>query len=370
MPQAKQKDLVRIFSQFNIQGALESIDPHHGGHINDTYLGSYRSQNGTRRYILQRINHLVFKEPEKVMENILRVTSYSRERIQSSGGNPDRETLTLVHTREGCPYYQEGPDIWRVYLFIEGARTYEVAQNLGQVYHAARAFGGFQNLLADLPGERLHEAIPGFHHTPNRFTTFTRILSADPSNRAQTVREEIEFVLAREVKAFVVVDLLERGELPERVTHNDTKLNNVLIDDQTGEGICVIDLDTTMPGSSLYDFGDLVRMGTATAGEDETNLSKVTADLRLFEQLARGYLETAGSFLTPTERDLLVFAGQLITYEQVIRFLGDYLNGDSYYKIRYPQHNLDRARNQIKMLAELEQKEPEMAAILNRFLPR
>jgi len=357
-----------VCRQFQVEGILVDVIPYGGGHINDTLLGVYQTKAGTKRYIHQRINHNVFKQPEKVMENIERVTRYARERIQAAGGNPARETLTLVPAKDGR-FYHQTPDgsYWRTYIFIEGAHTFEIAQNLEQVYHAARAFGRFQKLLDDLPGERLHETIPDFHHTRKRFDTFQQILAVDPVKRAEQVKVEIDFILQREKVASTVVDLLVQGRLPERVTHNDTKLNNVLIDDQTGEGICVIDLDTMMPGSALYDFGDLVRMGTAMAAEDEPDLSRVGVDMRLFGELARGYLDSTRDFLTPTELDLLVFGGHLITFEQAIRFLGDYLNGDVYYKIHRVGQNLDRARTQIKMLAEMERKQEAMEAIVRSY---
>jgi thiamine kinase-like enzyme len=368
MGTAAQTRPCEICRHFQIDGTLVEIVPYGGGYINDTLLGVYGTPAGPARYIHQRINHNVFRQPEKVMENIQRVTCYARERIQAAGGNPDRETLTLVPARDGRFFVQASDgSYWRTYTFIEGARTYDIAENLDQVYHAARAFGIFQKLLDDLPGGRLHETIPNFHHTRKRFDAFLRALASDPAHRAAGVQAEIDFILRREKDASIVVDLLAQGRLPERVTHNDTKLNNVLIDDQSGEGICVIDLDTMMPGSALYDFGDLVRMGTATAAEDEQDLSRVGVDLRLFGALARGYLDSTRDFLTPTELDLLIFGGRLITYEQIIRFLGDYLNGDVYYKINRPGHNLDRARTQIKMLEEMERKQNEMEALVRRY---
>lgn len=361
--------LRQVFDQFTIDGELIEASPHGGGHINDTFLGVYRTGNGNCRYIHQRINHHVFKEPEKVMENIARVTSYARERITANGGDPHRETLTLIQARDGKWFHQTPQgETWRTYAYIAGARTYEIAENLEQVSNAAKAFGRFQALLDSLPGPRLHETIPNFHHTQKRFDTFIHALNADAANRAASVRDEIDFILHREQDASVIVNLLAQGKLPERITHNDTKLNNVLIDDRTGEGICVIDLDTMMPGSALYDFGDLIRMGVATAAEDETNLQKVGVSLELFEHLSRGYLETAGDLLVQAEKELLVFSGRLITYEQAIRFLGDYLNGDTYYKVRHPLHNLERARNQIKMIVEMERKQDAMEAIVRRFL--
>ena len=360
--------LQEVFNQFAVEGEFIQADPYGAGHINDTFVGQFRAGAVTNRTILQSINHKVFKEPEKVMENIQRVTRYARQQIVARDGDPDRETLNLIPTRSG-EWFLRTPDgvYWRMYQFIPGASTYDVAQNLEQVYHAAKAFGNFQKLLDSLPGPRLHETIPNFHHTGKRFTWFLEVLGRDPANRAAAVKAEIEFILKRGEDATRVIDLLAQGALPERVTHNDTKLNNVMLDDQTGEGICVIDLDTMMPGSILYDFGDLIRMGTATAAEDEPDLNKVGVDLRLFEPLTRGYLDATRDFLTPQELDLLVFSGRLITYEQAIRFLGDYINGDTYYKIQREGHNLDRARTQIKMLSEMERQQDEMEKIVQFY---
>jgi hypothetical protein len=368
MPATLSSGIDAIIDQFDIPGERVAAAPHGGGHINDTILSRFLQSGSERCYIHQRINRNVFHHPEQVMENVERVTRYAREQVIAAGGDPERETLNLVPTRDGAFFYRTPQDeYWRTYHFIAGARTYEIPENLEMVYHAAFAFGRFLKLLAGLPGGRLHETIPNFHHTRRRFETFVQILQNDPVNRAAAVREEIDFILARERDASLAVDLLAAGDLPERVTHNDTKLNNVLIDDRTGRGICVIDLDTIMPGSTLYDFGDLIRMGTATAAEDEPDLSKVDVDLPLFEQLARGYLEAARDILTPIEWEHLVFGGRLITYEQAIRFLGDYINGDTYYKIHRPNQNLDRARTQIKMLAEMERKQERMQRIVERF---
>lgn len=368
------RNLESIFERFRIEGEFLSAAPYGGGHINDTYLGRFKLNHSkehepaTKGYLLQSINHHVFKEPPKVMENIERVTHYAHEQILAAGGDPDRETLNLIPTRDGASFFcsPEG-EYWRMYQYIEGTSTYEVAESLDQVYHAAKAFGNFQKLLDSLPGPRLHETIPNFHHTRKRFEVFLKALEADSANRASSVKPEIDFILQREKDASVIVDLIAQRKLPERVTHNDTKLNNVLIDNLTGEGICVIDLDTMMPGSALYDFGDLVRVGIATAAEDEPDLSKVGVNLRLFDPLARGYLDATRDFLSPLEWDLLTFAGRLITYEQAIRFLGDYLNGDVYYKVHRPGHNLDRARTQIKMIEGMEHKQAEMAAIIERY---
>jgi thiamine kinase-like enzyme len=354
-----------IIEQFQVPGRLLEVRLYGQGYINDTYLGVYQAETGQRKVVFQRINTNVFRRPEEVMENIWRVTQHARSKIEAAGGDPQRETLTLIPTRAGGWWLQApNGEAWRAYHYIEGARAVETAENLQQVYAAARAFGQFMAQMDDLPGPRLHETIPDFHHTPRRLDTFVNILNADPAGRAAEAHAEIEFLLQRAAEASVVVDLLALGRLPERVTHNDTKLNNVLIDSQTGAGICVIDLDTTMPGSALYDFGDLIRMGAATAAEDERDLSRVHVDMDLFAALARGYLDAAGALLQPAEWDLLAFAGRLITYEQALRFLGDHLNGDQYYKTRYPGQNLDRARTQIHMQKMMERSQAEMEKVI------
>ncbi len=358
-------DLPLILRQFELGGEVLAIRPVSAGHINDTFASRVRTPAGERGFIHQRINHHVFHHPEQVMENIARVTAHARRQIETEGGDPARQTLQLVPARGGGLFYRSlAGDTWRTYYAIEGARTYEVPQNPGQVYHAARAFGRFQKLLSTLPGARLHETIPDFHHTPKRLATFLEILRADPCRRAAAAQAEVDFILQRQADTRLAVDLLARGELPERVIHNDTKLNNVLIDDRSGEGICVLDLDTVMPGTVLYDFGDMVRAGAATAAEDEPDLARVGLSLEAFRQLARGYTETAREFLTPLEWELLPLAGKLITLEQGMRFLGDYLQGDTYYRIHRPAQNLDRARTQLKLVAEMERQAETLEGII------
>jgi len=361
-------DLREIVSHFQLEGQLLDIIPYGTGHINDTYAGRFQTTRGVARYVHQRLNRNVFREPEKVMENIERVTRYARERITAAGGDPQRETLTLVPAQDGQSFYRtpEG-DTWRTFLFIHGVRTYDKVEDVRHVYSAANAYGKFQRLLSGLPGKRLHETIPNFHHTRKRFEAFVHAWERDARNRAGSVKTEIDFILKRQDDASVVVDMLAQGQLPERVTHNDTKLNNVLIDEQTGEGICVIDLDTVMPGSALYDLGDLVRTAAITALEDEPDLAKVSLDLEMFDRLAHGYLDATRDTLTPVEIDHLAFGAKLITFEQAIRFLDDYLSGDVYYKIHRQHHNLDRARTQIKMVAEMEQKMDHMMTIVNQY---
>jgi hypothetical protein len=362
-------DLESICAAFAVQGRWVSSCPIPSGHINDTYCSRFEADGAAVQYVNQRINHLVFREPELLMENIVRVTRFARERIVAAGGDADRETLTIVPARNGRSFHRapEGT-YWRMFRFIGGARTYDRVEDLRHVYAASKAFGNFQKMLAELPGGRLHETIPDFHNTRKRFEAFRAAFEHDPVHRAAGVGPEIDFVLARERDTSTVVDGLAAGRIPERVTHNDTKLNNVMIDDRTGEGICVIDLDTVMPGSVLYDFGDSVRLGAAAAAEDERDLAKVGFDLGMFDRLAAGYLDAARDFLVPAETELLAFSAKLLTLECGIRFLTDHLKGDVYFKIHREGHNLDRARTQFKMVAEMERRMGDMDAVIRKYL--
>ncbi len=359
-----------VVSQFCLDGDFLDVIPCGTGHINDTFVSRFQTTEGVVRYVHQRINHHIFREPYKLMENVERVTRYAHERIRAAGGDPRRETLILVPALDGSTLYRtaEG-DFWRTYWFVEGAHTYDQPIDSQQVYGAANAFGRFQTLMRDLPGGRLHDTIPDFHHTAKRFAAFTGALTKDVANRARFARNEIDLALAREADTSVIVDLVARDQIPERVTHNDTKLNNVLIDDQTGEGICVIDLDTVMTGTVLYDFGDMVRSSACTAAEDERDLEKVQLDLHLFEQIVKGYLDATRDWLTPTEIQYLAFSARLITLEQALRFLTDYLNGDVYYKVQRPEHNLDRCRTQFKLLLELERQMDQLSGLAERYRP-
>lgn len=362
-------DFAEIVKHFRFEGDCLEVNLWKFGHINHTYVARFRKGGGAvHRYILQRINHNVFKHPEELMQNIERVTTHLRKKIIAAGGNPERETLNLIPTVDGKTFYRthEG-DYWRAYIFIKGAQTYQMVESLDHVYSAARAFGKFQQSLSDFPAEQLYETIPDFHHTRKRYEAFVEAVERDVRNRAQFVKAEIEFVETRAEDTSVLVDLLEQGELPERVTHNDTKFNNVMIDDETGEGVCVIDLDTVMPGLSLYDFGDSVRSGANPAAEDERDLSKVCIDLELFDRFAHGYLDAARDFLTLTEVDYLAFSARLITFEQGMRFLTDHLNGDVYYRIHRENHNLDRCRTQFKMVRDMEEKFDQMVRIVEKY---
>ena len=361
-------DAVAIARNFSLSGEVLTATPYGSGHINDTYKVEVRPAGGPRRFVLQRINHHVFRQPDALMANVERVCAHAHAKLRQAGTpDADRRTLRLVPTLSGQAWHIDGSgNRWRCYHFIEGATGHDIVRSPQQAYAAAKAFGAFQSLLADLPGARLNETIPDFHHTPARFARFQHALAKDPHGRAASSVPEIAFALARAHEVAVVVDALRAGTLPERVTHNDTKLNNVLLDDVTQEGVCVIDLDTVMPGSVLYDFGDLVRTSTSPAAEDETDLSKVRMQLPMFEALVKGYLASASGFLTPKEKELLPFAGKLISFEIGLRFLTDWLEGDTYFKIRRPAHNLDRARAQFKLVESIEAQLPAMQALVTR----
>ena len=323
------------------------------GHINDTF--AVWAADHSRRWILQRINTDTFTDPAGLMENVTGVTSYLRREILARGGDPDRETLNVVPTREGKPYYTDCEGgAWRAYLFVEGTVCLQKVENERDFYTAAETFGNFQNQLAGYPAATLHETIARFHDTPNRYANFEKALAADVMGRAKDVGPEIAFIRAREADCRVLVDQLAAGVLPLRVTHNDTKLNNVLIDQATGKGICVIDLDTVMPGLSAYDFGDSIRFGANDCAEDEPDQSKVHFSLHLYEVFARGYLAAAGSAMTEAERRSLPWGAKLMTLECGIRFLTDYLEGDHYFKISRPAQNLDRARTQFTLVQGME----------------
>ena len=323
------------------------------GHINDTF--AVWAADHSRRWILQRINTDTFTDPAGLMENVTGVTSYLRREILARGGDPDRETLNVVPTREGKPYYTDCEGgAWRAYLFVEGTVCLQKVENERDFYTAAETFGNFQNQLAGYPAATLHETIARFHDTPNRYANFEKALAADVMGRAREIGPEIAFIRAREADCHVLMDQLAAGVLPLRVTHNDTKLNNVLIDQATGKGICVIDLDTVMPGLSAYDFGDSIRFGANDCAEDEPDQSKVHFSLHLYEVFARGYLAAAGRAMSEAERRSLPWGAKLMTLECGIRFLTDYLEGDHYFKISRPAQNLDRARTQFTLVEGME----------------
>ncbi len=351
-----------VAARFSIHGELVDARRYGSGHINDTQLVIFDQAGAPVRYIFQRINHRIFKKVPALMENISRVTSHI---LKHHAGGDNRRVLTLVPALDGKPYcHLHDGDYWRVYLFIEAAHTYDTVETPAQAFEAARAFGRFQQQLADLPGGRLHESIPHFHDTPRRFEALRRAADKDARGRRAEVAAELDFAFARGAETARLLSLACTGAIPERITHNDTKLNNVMLDDTTGEGICVLDLDTVMPGLSLYDFGDLVRFACNTAVEDETDARKINVSLPVFDAVVRGYLAGAGNILTPAEWEHLVFAGKLMTYEVGIRFLTDYLEGDVYFKIAHPKHNLERARNQLRLVERIETADAAMQAIV------
>jgi Ser/Thr protein kinase RdoA (MazF antagonist) len=345
-----------VAREFEISGSFVDAKPYGSGHINDTYRAVFDDGGVEKHAILQRINHNVFKNPVILMENVERVTAHLALQV---AGEPDpcRRVLRLIPARDGRNWHVDAEqNYWRAYHFIEDARTYDAALSPEQAYQAARAFGKFQQQLASLPAPRLHDTIPDFHNTPKRFTALERAIEADVAGRAKLAMAEIDFALAHQSMAGVLLD----AKLPERVTHNDTKFNNVMLDDASGEGICVIDLDTVMPGLALYDFGDMVRTTTSPTKEDEQDLSKIAMQFPMFEALVRGYISTAGDFLTGREKQFLAFSGKLITFEIGLRFLTDYLSGDTYFRVHREGHNLDRCRTQFKLVQSIEQQEEKM----------
>lgn len=347
-----------ILQHFEIETNAESYG---NGHINDTYLVTMP------RYILQRINTSIFTNPDELMDNIENVTAFLRRKLIAAGGDADRGTLTVVPAKDGGKYYKvDDNNVFRVYRFIEGTKTIENSKTAEDLYEAGVGFGNFQKLLADFPVDRLYETIRDFHHTPKRIEALREAVREDKARRAESVKKEIEFALENAGWADSVVKGMEDGRIPVRVTHNDTKINNILFDQESGKAVCVIDLDTVMPGSALYDFGDVLRMGGSSAAEDETDLDKVWFEVSAFEAFARGYLSEMKDALTETEIALLPLSVKLMTYECGIRFLTDYLNGDTYFKIHREHHNLDRARNQFKLVADISAREAVLAEAVER----
>lgn len=354
---------------FCFTGKLVSQCTYGSGHINDTFLLIFEeAPDRQNRKILQRMNKNIFTKPVELMENVMNVTTYLRERIEENGGDPDRETLNVIPSLDGKPYYMDSKgEYWRAYQFIAGASCYDQVKKPEDFYQSAVSFGHFQRLLADYPADTLHETIPGFHDTAARFDALKRAVERDVCKRAESVKEEIEFAYAHEKIVGVLGEMLTNQELPLRVTHNDTKLNNIMIDDVTGKGICVIDLDTVMPGLAVNDFGDSIRFGASTAAEDEMDLSKVHCDMELFEIYTKGFIEGCGGSLTPKELEMLPMGAEVMTFECGIRFLMDYLEGDHYFKIHREGQNLDRCRTQFKLVEDMEKKWDIMRGIVRKY---
>lgn len=357
-----------IANKFCIRGEYQDFKQNTAGLINKTFIVRSKEGDKVYHYVLQTVNTAVFTHPKELIRNISSVTDFLREKIKQSGGDASRETLCLIPTHDGELYYID-PDgkFWRMYNYIEGARTYDLVENDEMFYRCGKGFGHFQRLLADYPADTLYPTIPRFHDTPNRLCDFKRAIEENRAGRAAQVAEEIAGYLAHADFCDCVTKYIENGEVPVRVTHNDTKLNNIMIDCHSGEAICVIDLDTVMPGSALYDFGDAIRYGANNAVEDEKDLSKVYLRKDLFRAFTKGFLEEASSSLTERELALIPESAVLMTLECGMRFLGDYLNGDVYFGIRYPEHNLDRARTQLKLVNDMLANLDEMHAIVDSY---
>lgn len=359
----------QILAAYVLPGTVADVARHGKGHINDTFCVVCKTpEGGTARFILQRLSQAAFPHPEEVMENFVGITSYLRREILAEGGDPLRETLSLVKTGDGADFVTDAEGrAWRLMPFIENAECYQSATP--ELFAASgRAFGRFQYMLRDYPARTLHETIPHFHDTESRFEQFLAALEADKLNRAEGVSPEIQFILRRKADCGVALRALREGKLPLRVTHNDTKLNNILIDRDTHEGICIIDLDTTMPGLAINDFGDSIRFGANHCMEDEQDLTKVNFDISLYEVFTRGFLEGARGSLTPGELEYLPWGARLMTLECGIRFLTDYLDGDHYFHdISRPRQNLDRARTQLKLVKDMEEQFDAMGAVVAKY---
>lgn len=345
-----------VVNAFNFEGNFVSDSLHDVGNINDTFVLEFKKENNElKKYIVQRINHHVFTRPVNLMENIENVTSHIINKVKANGGDYLRETLNLVKTNDGGTYYVDGSgDYWRAFLFIKDASTFNKAEKPEHMYEVGKALGKFQNLLSDFKADELFEIIEDFHNTPKRYKAFIEAMESDSLGRVKNSLEEIKFIMDRADSFNKLINLLEEGKIPLRVTHNDTKINNIMIDDVTGQAVCLIDLDTVMPGLSLYDFGDAIRSGCSTAEEEETDLTKVNFNMDFYNAFTEGLLEECKDTLNKEEIENIAFSAKLITLELAMRFLTDYLNGDVYFKTARKHHNLDRCRNQLKLASEME----------------
>lgn len=353
------KDLQEIFENYNLDfSKYVNKKQIKIGHINNTYKLYFDLGSKMKRYLLQEINTNVFQNPVELMENIERTTSFLSEKVKDEK-NAENRCLRVLKTKNNRSYMISSKNrFYRIYYFIENAKTYQKTSDLKLFYNAGRAIGDFQNLLSDFDASSLHETIPNFHNTPYRFETFLRILKKDPCNRAKTCNEEIQFVLGMKDFSNIITSLIEEKKIPLKVTHNDTKLNNIMFDCDTKEELCLVDLDTVMPGSILYDFGDAIRSGCNKAAEDEKDLSKVIFSTELFQAFTEGYLSRVVQSITKIELEHLVDSAILMTFECGMRFLTDHIDGDHYFKIHYEGHNLVRCRTQFHLVKQmLKQKE-------------
>ena len=364
-----EKLLNEALAAYDFGGQLVGAVRYGSGHINDTFVvHTQPGEDPCRRFILQRISSAAFKHPDEVMANIVGVTSFLGEKIKEAGGNPARETMSVWATKSGENFYTDSEGgAWRVYPFVEDTICLQKAETPELFAASARAFGKFQRMLKDYPADTLYETIPKFHDTEDRLAKLKAAVAADVMGRVKEVGPELTYVQEREADCSVTLSALRDGRLPLRVTHNDTKLNNILIDRESGEGICVIDLDTVMPGLAINDFGDSIRFGANHSAEDERDLTKVNFDLELFDVYAAGFLEGAGGALTETELDYLPWGAKLMTLECGIRFLTDYLEGDHYFRIHREGQNLDRCRTQFKLVSDMEAAWDDMKAVVDKY---
>lgn len=361
--------IVDVINHFSFKGNYVSYNEFGSGHINKTYIVNFDDDGMERNYILQQINNNVFKNVDELMKNVFSVTSYLRGVIKEYGGDPDRETLHYIKTKDGQRYYidDEGR-FFRSYIFVRDSISYDSADTPEVFKSSGIAFGRFQRLLADFDVDVLTETIPHFHDTGWRYENeFLPAVENNLSGRLNDCIKEVEEVISYADEMTVLTDLIASGDLPLRVTHNDTKLNNVMFDKDSKKCVCVIDLDTVMPGLALYDFGDSIRFGASTAAEDEADLDKIEMDISYFKAYAEGFLQEAGDALNQCEKDNLAFAAKIMTLECGMRFLTDYINGDTYFKVAYPEHNLVRARNQLKLVRDMNKKMDEMQEIIKNI---
>ena len=361
-------NIENIVSQFCIAGEVIEHIPFGNGHINITKLVTVKNGDETVQYVLQRINKNVFKNPDQLMENYVGVTKFIRKKIEEMGGDPLREVINAIPAKTGKPYIiDEDGEYWRLLVYVTDSMSYDKVERPEQFYDSAVSFGDFQYMLRDYPAETLHETIVNFHNTLDRFRQLSEAIANDAKGRLKEVEAEVAFAREREAFAHTLEDAHKEGRLPLRVTHNDTKLNNILFDTNNGKALCVVDLDTIMPGYSVNDFGDSIRFGATTALEDETDLSLVNFDISLYELYVKGFVEGAKGGLTEGELEMLPIGAIMMTFECGMRFLADYLNGDTYFRIHRPSHNLDRCRNQFKLVADMEKRLDEMKAIVKKY---
>ena len=356
----------KLVSCFDLKGDIIDIQEIHTGNINTTYIISVMDNGVLKKYTLQKINISVFKDPYLLMNNIVSVTDYCKKYLLDNGQDEERGTLSVIKTKDGEVLYRtDKKEYYRMYNYITNARTYDKAENAEMFYNVGIAFGYFVRMLDDYPIEQLQETIPNFHNSQIRFNDFVSDVKRNASGRVDSVLKEIKFIMDRKEQFGYIVDMINSGDIPLRATHNDTKINNVLIDEVSGKAICVIDLDTVMPGSALYDFGDAIRSGASMTVEDDTNLDNVGINMDFFRSFTEAYLSQTSDILTKAELEYLAFSCRLLALELAMRFLNDYINGDVYFKCNYDEHNLDRARNQIRLVEDMERHYDEMLRIVN-----